>query len=230
MDGVTRIGVSLEPELLKQFDESISKKGYVSRSEAIRDLVRDSLAESEWKNDDEWMVGTIVMVYDHTVTSVGDKLTDIQHDHQGMVNTSVHVHLDHDKCMEILICEGKLRDLKRFSDEITSIKGVLRGRLTMAAPSTGNLHHVGHRNRSVLQAVHSHDGGAYPAVVHAEQRSQESRRLRRRVEDPRVHAFRDIHVQPGGPHDHAGVMRSHPVREHHEVVREPEQTFDRPVT
>ena len=64
MDGVTRIGVSLEPELLKAFDESISKKGYVSRSEAIRDLVRDSLAENEWKNEDEWMVGTIVMVYD----------------------------------------------------------------------------------------------------------------------------------------------------------------------
>lgn len=146
MEGVTRIGVSLEPELLKQFDDSISKKGYVSRSEAIRDLVRDSLAESEWKNDEEWMVGTIVMIYDHTMSSVGDKITDMQHDHQSMVNTSVHVHLDHDKCMEILICEGKLKDLKKFSDEITSVKGVLRGRLTMAAPSTGNLHHVGHRN------------------------------------------------------------------------------------
>ena len=147
MEGVTRIGVSLEPELLKLFDESISKKGYVSRSEAIRDLVRDSLAESEWKNEDEWMVGTVVMVYDHTITSVGDKLTDLQHAHQPLVTTSVHVHLDHDKCMEILICEGKLKDLKRFADEVISIKGVLRGRLTMAAPSTGNLHHVGHRNQ-----------------------------------------------------------------------------------
>ena len=146
MDGVTRIGVSLEPELLRAFDESISKKGYVSRSEAIRDLVRDSLAENEWKNDDEWMVGTIVMVYDHTMSSVGDKLTDLQHDHQSLVNTSVHIHLDHDKCMEILICEGRLRDLKAFANEVTSIKGVLRGRLTMAAPSTGNLHHIGPRN------------------------------------------------------------------------------------
>ena len=146
MDGVTRIGVSLEPELLKEFDESISKKGYVSRSEAIRDLVRDSLAENEWKNDEEWMVGTIVMVYDHTMTSVGDKLTDIQHAHTDMVKTSVHIHLDHEKCMEILICEGNLGDMKGFADEVTSIKGFLRGRLTMAAPSTGNLHHIGHRN------------------------------------------------------------------------------------
>ena len=147
MDGVTRIGVSLEPELLKAFDESISKKGYVSRSEAIRDLVRDSLAENEWKNEDEWMVGTIVMVYDHTMSSVGDKLTDLQHDHQSLVNTSVHIHLDHDKCMEILICEGRLGDLKAFANEVTSIKGVLRGRLTMAAPSSGNLHHIGHSPR-----------------------------------------------------------------------------------
>jgi len=146
MDGVTRIGVSLEPELLEEFDKAITKKGYVSRSEAIRDLVRDSLAENEWKNDDEWMVGTIVMVYDHTVTSVGEKLTDIQHEHHGLVKTSVHVHLDEDKCMEILICEEKLGELKEFANEITSIKGVLRGRLTMVAPSSGNMHHVGHRH------------------------------------------------------------------------------------
>ena len=92
------------------------------------------------------MVGTIVMVYDHTMSSVGDRLTDLQHDHQSMVNTSVHIHLDHDKCMEILICEGKLGDMKAFANEVTSIKGVLRGRLTMAAPSSGNLHHIGHRN------------------------------------------------------------------------------------
>ena len=75
MDGVTRIGVSLEPELLKDFDKVISKKGYVSRSEAIRDLVRDSLAENEWKNDKDFMSGVIVMIYDHHTTGIGEKLT-----------------------------------------------------------------------------------------------------------------------------------------------------------
>ncbi len=146
MTGVTRIGVSLEPLLLDAFDEDIAKKGYSSRSEALRDLVRDSLAENEWKNDDEWMVGIIVLVYDHTATSVGDKLTDIQHMHHDLVKTSVHVHLDDEKCLEILICEDKLSCLKDFASEITSIKGVLRGRLTMVAPSSGNLHHIGHRH------------------------------------------------------------------------------------
>ncbi len=145
MTGVTRIGVSLEPDLLEAFDESITKKGYVSRSEAIRDLVRDSLAESEWKNDEEYMVGVIVTVYDHTAGGVGEKLTDLQHERGHNVNTSVHVHLDHDKCMEILIVEGKLKDLKTLANEITSVKGVLRGKLTMASPSTGHMHHIGHR-------------------------------------------------------------------------------------
>jgi len=146
MAGVTRIGVSLEPELLDKFDEDIAKKGYSSRSEALRDLVRDSLAENEWKNEDQWMVGTIVMVYDHTSSAVGEKLTDLQHHHGGLVRTSVHVHLDEDKCMEILICEDKLGNLKEFADEVTSIKGVLRGRLTMVAQSNGNMHHIGHRH------------------------------------------------------------------------------------
>ncbi len=146
MTGVTRIGVSLEPNLLEAFDKEISKKGYSSRSEALRDLVRDTLAENEWKNEDEWMVGTVVLVYDHTSATVGDKLTDIQHGHHGLVKTSVHVHLDDNLCMEILICEEKLGVLKEFANEITSIKGVLRGRLTMVAPSSGNMHHVGHRN------------------------------------------------------------------------------------
>ncbi len=145
MEGVTRIGVSLEPELLKEFDASISKKGYVSRSEAIRDLVRDSLAENEWKNDEEYMTGVIVMVYDHSVTSVGDRLTELQHDHISNVNTSIHVHLDHERCMEILIVEGELGSLKRLASEITSIKGVLRGRLTMVSPKSGNMHHLGAR-------------------------------------------------------------------------------------
>jgi len=146
MTGVTRIGVSLEPNLLEAFDEDIRKKGYSSRSEALRDLVRDSLAQNEWKNEEQWMVGTIVIVYNHSTSAVGDRLTDVQHQHHGLVKTSVHVHLDDDLCMEILICEDKLCELKAFADEITSIKGVLRGRLTMVAPSSGNMHHIGHRN------------------------------------------------------------------------------------
>jgi CopG family transcriptional regulator, nickel-responsive regulator len=145
MDGVTRIGVSLEPELLKDFDKLISKKGYVSRSEAIRDLVRDSLAESEWKNDKEYMSGVIVMIYDHEVTGIGEKLTVLQHEKMQNINTSIHVHLDHDRCMEVIIVEGELGHLKELTNEVSAIKGVLRCKLTMASRSTGHMHHIGTR-------------------------------------------------------------------------------------
>lgn len=146
MEGVTRIGVSLEPELLNNFDRIIAKKGYVSRSEAIRDLVRDSLAENEWKNDKEYMCGVIVMIYDHEVTGIGEKLTALQHGRMQNINTSIHIHLDHDKCMEILVTEGELGDLKTLTNEIAAIKGVLRCKLTMASQASGHLHHVGARS------------------------------------------------------------------------------------
>lgn len=146
MEGVTRIGVSLEPDLLKDFDKIISKKGYVSRSEAIRDLVRDSLAENEWKNDKEFMSGVIVMIYDHHTTGVGEKLVELQHDRMQNINTSIHVHLDHERCMEVIIVEGELGELKILANDISAIKGVLRCKLTMASRSTGHMHHVGVRS------------------------------------------------------------------------------------
>ena len=145
MDGVTRIGVSLEPELLKDFDKVISKKGYVSRSEAIRDLVRDSLAENEWKNEKDFMCGIVVMIYDHHKTGIGEKLTEMQHGRMQNINTSIHVHLNHDRCMEVLIVEGELGQLKALANEISSIKGVLRCKLTMASQTTGHMHHIGVR-------------------------------------------------------------------------------------
>lgn len=146
MEGVTRIGVSLEPDLLKEFDKVIAKKGYVSRSEAIRDLVRDSLAENEWKNDKEYMAGVIVMIYDHSTTGIGEKLTVLQHSKMQNINTSMHVHLDQERCMEVIMVEGELGDLKTLANDISAIKGVLRCKLTMASRATGHIHHIGPRN------------------------------------------------------------------------------------
>ncbi|MCQ2085675.1 MAG: nickel-responsive transcriptional regulator NikR [archaeon] len=146
MDGVTRIGVSLEPELLAEFDKIIQKKGYVSRSEAIRDLVRDSLAENEWKNDKEYMCGVITMIYDHETTGLSEKLTEVQHAALHSIATTIHMHLDHGRCMEIIAVEGELGALKQLSNDISSIKGVLRCKLTMASKTTAHIHYVGLRN------------------------------------------------------------------------------------
>lgn len=145
MEGVTRIGVSLEPDLLAEFDKVIQKKGYVSRSEAIRDLVRDSLAETEWKNDKEFMCGVITMIYDHETTGISERITELQHAAIQQISTNVHIHLDHDRCMEVIILEGELWMLKKLANDLGTIKGVLRCKLTMASKSTGHVHYVGVR-------------------------------------------------------------------------------------
>lgn len=146
MDGVTRIGVSLEPELLNEFDKVIQKKGYVSRSEAIRDLVRDTLAENEWKNDKEYMCGVITMIYNHDTTGLSEKLTEVQHAALHSIATTIHMHLDHDRCLEIIAVEGELGTLKQLTNDLGALKGVLRCKLTMAGKATGHLHYIGVRN------------------------------------------------------------------------------------
>lgn len=145
MEGVTRIGVSLEPDLLAQFDKVIEKKGYVSRSEAIRDLVRDTLAENEWKNEREFMCGVVIIVYDHDVPGLSEKITEIQHARMGEIYTSIHMHLDHDRCMEVIAVEGELGQLKTIANDLSSLKGVLRCKLTMASKATAHVHYIGVR-------------------------------------------------------------------------------------
>ena len=145
MDGVSRIGVSLEPELLKRFDESISKKGYVSRSEAIRDLVRDSLAENEWKDSDAHMTGVVVLIYNSKVADVCERMNSVFSMNSDLIDFKVDLLLDDSNVMMTVFVTGKLSDLKVFSTDITAVKGVLRGKLTMVSPSKANMHHIGVR-------------------------------------------------------------------------------------
>ena len=145
MDAVTRIGVSLEPELLKSFDESISKKGYVSRSEALRDLVRDSLAENTWKNDDTEMIGVLIIVIDLRITNVLEKVDSIYRNHPNIFSHSSSVPIDNYSKMDIVVASGKLFELRDFLGDITSIKGVLRGKLASITPGSCNMHQIGLR-------------------------------------------------------------------------------------
>ena len=146
MDKVTRIGVSLEPELLKAFDESISKKGYVSRSEALRDLVRDSLAENSWKNDDTDMIGVLIVVIDLRVTNVLEKVDTIYRNHSSVFMYSSSVPVDNFSKMDVITACGKLHDLRDFLADVTSIKGVLRGKLASITPGSCNVHQIGLRS------------------------------------------------------------------------------------
>ncbi len=136
MDKVTRIGISLDPALLDNFDELIRKKGYTARSEAIRDLIRRALIEESWKHEGLSVVGTITLMYDHHTGNVQEKLMEIQHDYRDRISSTIHVHLDDEKCLETLLVEGEVKDVRELKDELVSVKGVLTGKLTMISPDS----------------------------------------------------------------------------------------------
>ncbi len=132
---LSRIGVAIDSDLLDKFDQLIAQRGYTNRSEAFRDLIRDELVRKEWERPDSDVVGTVTLVYDHHVRMLSDKLMDVQHEHHHNVVSTMHVHLDHDNCLEVLIVKGKADAVRRISDALISTKGVKLGRLTIA--STG---------------------------------------------------------------------------------------------
>lgn len=137
MGETIRFGVSLDSDLLEQFDKLAEKRGYKNRSEALRDLMRDNIVRKEWESDEE-IVGTITLVYDHHVRELTETLTDFQHDHSTSVLSTLHIHLDHDNCLEVIIVRDSADHVREFADHLISTKGVKHGKLT--ATTTG--HHL----------------------------------------------------------------------------------------
>lgn len=136
MKKLVRFGVSLDHHLLDAFDRHIGQRNYTNRSEALRDLIRDDLVGREWDQNRE-TVGTITFVYDHHVRDLTRKLTHIQHDFQGHIMAGMHVHLDHDHCLEVLVVKGKALDIRKVADTLVAVKGVKHGKLTMTTTGKG---------------------------------------------------------------------------------------------
>ncbi|HTP85591.1 MAG TPA: nickel-responsive transcriptional regulator NikR [Bryobacteraceae bacterium] len=137
MGELSRIGVAIDSELLEKFDQLIAGRGYTNRSEAFRDLIRDELVEEAWTDPDSEVVGTVTLVYDHHVRLLNEKLTGFQHSHYHNILSTLHVHLDHDNCLEVLIVRGKAAHVKKIADGLLSTKGVKHGRLTLASTGAG---------------------------------------------------------------------------------------------
>jgi len=129
MKDLIRFGVSTEPELISRFDRMIKKKGYTNRSEAIRDLMRKSLIYEDTKNPEEQVVGTLTIIYDHHKSKLVEHLLSIQHDHHSEVLSTMHLHLDDDNCLEVLVIKGVLKKIKEIADGIIALKGVKYGEL-----------------------------------------------------------------------------------------------------
>jgi CopG family nickel-responsive transcriptional regulator len=135
MTDLTRFGISIDERLLTRFDEMINNKGYVNRSEAIRDLIRAALVEEEWGDANQETVATVTLVYDHHTRDLADKLTEHQHSHHEEIISTLHIHLDHYHCLEVVVIKGQASRVKRIADELIGTKGVKHGKLV--ATTTG---------------------------------------------------------------------------------------------
>jgi CopG family nickel-responsive transcriptional regulator len=135
MSQLSRTGVSLDEDLLVEFDRLIAKRGYKNRSEALRDLIREELV-SEAVDSNKPMVGTLTLIYDHHLPNLTQKLTEAQHHAHGMVLANTHVHLDHDFCLEVILMQGPSKDIREMSDRMLSLRGVKHGKLVLT--STGS--------------------------------------------------------------------------------------------
>jgi CopG family nickel-responsive transcriptional regulator len=134
---VTRVGVSLDESLLKRFDRLITEKAYANRSEAIRDLIRDSLVSEQWEAGTEETAGTITLVYSHDTRELTDTLNEIQHHHHAAVISTMHIHLDGHNCLEVLVVRGLGREIKKIADRLIGTKGVIHGKLTLTTTGRG---------------------------------------------------------------------------------------------
>ncbi len=130
MDDLVRTGLSLQRDLLKQFDKTIARRGYHNRSEAVRDLIREHLVGEE-EDQNKVIAGTLTMVYDHHRPNLAERLIDIQHRAHTQVLAATHVHLDHHNCLEVIIMRGRGAELRKLADQILSLRGVKHGKFVV---------------------------------------------------------------------------------------------------
>jgi len=132
---LSRIGVSLPENLLGKFDEIITKRGYSSRSEGIRDAIRSYIRYYDWMSEVEGeRIGILSMTYDHSQRGLVTTLLDIEHEFSGITRSAMHVHISHDECMEVLILLGDGKEVKAIAEKIIALKGVKNVKLTTIRP------------------------------------------------------------------------------------------------
>lgn len=142
---LVRFGVSMPEDLMDRFDRMIGNQGYESRSEAIRDLVRKAILESDHGTPEQNAAGTIVLVYDHHVNGLALTLTELQHDYHHDIISTMHIHLNHDQCLEVIVVRGQVARLRELTNRIKVQKGVFYAELSVTYVDTqGHGHHHHH--------------------------------------------------------------------------------------
>jgi CopG family nickel-responsive transcriptional regulator len=132
MSEIERFSVSLEADLLEQFDRYCKETKYATRSEAIRQLIREKLTDHAWAADAQDAAGTLTLVYDHHRTRLAEKLLELQHEHTDMVVSTMHIHLNHDNCLEVIVLRGRAGALQEMASALRGLKGIHKGQLVLA--------------------------------------------------------------------------------------------------
>jgi len=133
MSEIARFSVSLESDLLEQFDQYCRRQQFATRSEAVRQLIRDKLTTHAWESQCQDAAGTLTLVYDHHRAQLRDHLTKLQHDHTDLVVSAMHVHLTHDLCLEVIVLRGPAARLQTIAAQLRGLKGIYKGELVMAS-------------------------------------------------------------------------------------------------
>ncbi len=136
MSELSRFGVSVEDELLQSFDHLIAAQGYETRSEALRDLMRDALVKTKLEISAETgeVCASLTLVYDHHASDLTDKMNDLQHKYYDLIVSVLHVHISHDDCMEVIVMRGEIQNIRSLAESLLSLKGVKHGKLFATLP------------------------------------------------------------------------------------------------
>jgi len=122
--GAVRFSVTVPEDLMKEFNETISRMGYRKRSKAVQDAIRTFLSEYRWVKGEGLCVGAILVVFNHEVKGSEEELTDLQHSYGRLVNSTLHIHLSHKDCLEIIAVRGEADKVRRLSEKLRTVKGV----------------------------------------------------------------------------------------------------------
>lgn len=140
-DGLVRFGLSMPAALAEDLDNWRSKRGYTSRSEAVRDLVRDALVLSQWQEQAEdpaaETVGVTILVYNHHTRQLSDHLTEIQHQHHTIAQVALHMHLSPEHCLEVIVLRGPRGEVTALAERLISSRGVLHGKFVPTTTGEG---------------------------------------------------------------------------------------------
>ncbi len=158
MSDLSRFSISTEDDLLQSFDQLITRQGYSNRSEAFRDLMRDALIKSKIEDSPQTgeVLGTLTLVYDHHASELSDKMNDLQHQYYNLIVSVLHVHVNHDDCMEVIVLRGEVRQVRSVSESLLTLRGVKHGKLFVTLPAQNIVEHKKHSHAHKHPHPHPH--------------------------------------------------------------------------